>query len=74
MEIMEAVQPKKKKRPSYRNQPMKVIVNAPIGPGGSPVKICEFCEGKVTYLVSDEVRIAYCNGLLERAAEILAKM
>ena len=37
METMQqAVQPKpKKKRPSYRNQPLKAIVKAPIGPGGS---------------------------------------
>lgn len=63
-----------KKWPTYKGQPMKVVVNAPIGPGGSHVRICEFCEGVVTYLVPDEVRIAYCNGLLERATEILAKM
>ena len=75
METMQpAVQPKKKKRMSYRNQPLKAIVKAPIGPGGSSVPLLEFCEGVVTYLVPDEVRIAYCNGLLERAAEMLAKM
>ena len=76
METMQqAVQPKpKKKRPSYRNQPLKAIVNAPIGPGGSYVKILEYCEGEVKYLVPDEVRIAFMNGLLEKAAERLSKM
>ena len=76
METMQqAVQPKpKKKRPSYRNQPLKAIVNAPIGPGGSYVKILEYCEGEVKYLVPDDVRIAFINGLLEKAAERLSKM
>lgn len=76
METMQqAVQPKpKKKRPSYRNQPLKAIVNAPIGPGGSYVKILEYCEGEVKYLVPDDVRIAFMNGLLEKAAERLSKM
>lgn len=70
-----AAQPKpKKKRPSYRNQPLKAIVKAPIGPGGSYVPLLEYCEGVVTYLVPDEVRIDYCNGLLEKAAERLSKM
>ena len=64
----------KKKRTSYRNQPLKAIVNAPIGPGGSYVRILEYCEGKVTYLVPDDVRIAFMNGLLEKAAEMLSKM
>ena len=76
METMQqAVQPKpKKKRPSYRNQPLKAIVNAPIGPGGSYVKILEYCEGEVKNLVPDDVRIAFMNGLLEKAAERLSKM
>ena len=62
------------KWPTNKGQTMKVVVNAPIGPGGSHERICELCQGVVTYLVPDEVRIAYCNGLLERAAEILSKM
>ena len=65
---------RKNKRQSYRNQPLKAIVNAPIGHGGSYIKILEYCEGKVTYLVPDEIRIAFMNGLLEKAAEMLSKM
>ena len=73
---METIQKKKsiKKRVSHKRQPLKAIVNAPIGPGGSYVRICEYCEGKVTYLIPDEVRIAYMNGLLEKAAEMLSKL
>lgn len=74
MEKEKSQKKNERKWPTYKRQPMKVIVNAPIGPGGSSVRICELCNGEVTYLVPDEVRIAYCNGLLERAAETLAKM
>lgn len=75
MQTAPAAEPKaKKKRTSYRNQPLKAIVKAPIGPGGSYVPLLEYCEGVVTYLVPDEVRIDYCNGLLEKAAERLSKM
>ncbi len=71
----ETTQPKpKKKRPPYRNQPLKAIVNAPIGPGGSYIPLLECCEGEVKYLVPDDVRIAFMNGLLEKAAERLSKM
>ena len=76
MENMEKTTPAQpeQKRQSYRNQPLKAIVKAPIGPEGSYVPLLEYCEGVVTYLVPDDVRIDYMNGLLERAAERLSKM
>lgn len=57
-----------------KSKPLKGIVMAPIGPNGEPVPLLELCEGVVTYLVPDEVRIAYAQGLLDRAAEMLSKL
>lgn len=64
---------KKEPVPELRGRSM-----APIGPNGEYVCICEVWrrgdELYSVYPVPDEVRIAYCNGLLEKAAEMLSKM
>lgn len=57
-----------------KSNPLKAIVMAPIGPNGEHIPLLELCEGIVTYLVPDEVRIAYAQGLLDRAAEMLSKL
>jgi hypothetical protein len=57
-----------------KRQPLKGVVFAPIGPNGEQVKILEYCEGVTTYFVPDEVRIAYAQDLLNRAAETLSKV
>lgn len=67
-------QTKTEKKKSYRNQPLKANIYAPLGPDGSNILIAQFCEGKVTYLIPDEVRILYMQGLLDKAAETLSKL
>lgn len=57
-----------------KQKPLKAVVMAPIGPNGEHVKILEYCEGITTYFVPDEIRIAYAQGLLDRAAETLSKI
>jgi hypothetical protein len=59
---------------SYRNQPLKARIFAPIGPDGTNIVIAEVCEGKTTFLIPDEVRIPYMQGLLDEAAEALSKL
>ena len=62
-------------------EPKPVLIgvsNAPIGPGGEYVRICEVyrCGDQFysVYPVSDEVRIPYLNRLLEQAADRLSKL
>lgn len=57
-----------------KSKPLKAVVFAPIGSGGEPVPLLEVCGGVVTYLVPDEVRIAYAQGLLDKAAKMLSKL
>lgn len=64
----------KKRRSGHRGKPLKARVMAPIGPNGEHIPILEYCNGVKTYLVPDEVRIAYLNGLLIQAAEMLSKL
>lgn len=55
--------------------PLNGTVKAPIGPNGTYVTILKVDEtGNVTYMIPDEVRIPYVQGLLNEGAETLSKL
>ncbi len=68
-----------KKKAAKEPKPVLVgVSNAPIGPNGEYVRVCEVyrCGEQFysVYPVSDEVRIPYLNRLLEQAAEGFSKL